>query len=117
MNAQNDAVMNLRKIRETHSKDDGGAWDEWPYPTITIESEVSGALRTAVLSAFGRAGEKVILIESEVSAGWSEFTQETEYGIAVQVDGETVWQQDYATSAESAMASFLRTFASGESQE
>ena len=99
----------IRKVSETRSKDDGD-WDEWPYPTVTIESEVTGELRSKVIAAAG--GEpvpgRVIITETEVSGGYSEFTQETEYGIEVRIDGASVWKDEYNMDSETAMSAFMR---------
>lgn len=102
-------MSDLRKVRETRTKDDGD-WDEWPYPTLTIESVISGDLRTRALSKLGRPDHdgEVLLIESHVSAGWSEYTQEDDYSIEVSINGESAWKDEYNYSTESAMAQFLK---------
>lgn len=81
--------------------------DEWPYPTITIESEVTGELRDKILAKTGRDGT-VTLLETEVSGGWSEYTPETDYNIEVLVDGSSVWQDTYNGSPGTAMGAFLK---------
>ena len=104
-------MSDITKVRETRTKDDGD-WDEWPYPTVEIESVVSGELRSRILSVLGIEddGQKIMLVETNVSGGWSEFTQETECGIEVRIDAETAWKDEYNYSSESAMAAFLRKF-------
>lgn len=100
-------MSDIRKVRETYSKENPGDWEDWPYPTVTIESEVSGELRAGILAKLGRSKGDVCLVESEVSGGWSEWTQETDYEISVEIDGEKVWGDEYSPSKESALAAFL----------
>lgn len=99
-------MSDITKIREERSKDDGD-WEEWPYPTVTITSRVTGSLRTAILAKLGVADGDVTIEESEVSGGWSEVTQETDYQIQVLLDGVKKWERDVQWSAESAMAAFM----------
>lgn len=100
--------MDIIKIREERHKEDGGDWDDWPYPTITITSRVTGDLRTAILAKLDKVSGDVLIEESEVSGGWSEFTQETDYSVRVMVDGQERWRNDSEWSAENAMAAFLK---------
>ena len=106
-------MSDIRKVRETLTKDEGD-WEEWPYPTVTIESVVSGELRSRIFAVLGRAddGAEVRLVETKVSAGYSEYTQEDECEIEVKIGTETAWKDDYNYSSESAIASFMRHFAS-----
>lgn len=83
----NDIIMISQEVAE-------GDPDEWPYPTITVESEIMGDLREKIFAKTGLRG-RVTLIESEVSGGYSEYTQETDYGIEVFIDGVHVWSDDY----------------------
>ena len=100
----------ITKVREWVDSDEPepeGGYD-WPRPPICIESVVTGELRLRILARADKAAGSVRLIESEVEAGWSEFTPETYYPIEVKVDGETVWERDVDFSAETAMAAFLK---------
>lgn len=102
-------MSDIKKIREERTKDEDGDWDEWPYPTITITSSISGDLRAAILRKLNMAEGNVIIEESEVSGGYSEYTQETDYGIRVMVDGQERWKSSgIEWSAENAMAAFLK---------
>jgi hypothetical protein len=68
-------VSDITKVSELRSKDEGN-WDDWPYPTITITSRITGDLRSRILARLRLPDGEVILEESEVSGGYSEFTQE-----------------------------------------
>ena len=102
----------IQKIRETRTKEDGD-WGEWPYPTLEIESVVSGELRARILTKLGKEtdGGEVRLIETNVSAGYSEYTQEDECSAEVRIGSETVWKAEYEHSIGAAMTSFLKVFA------
>jgi len=104
-------MSDITKIRETRTKDEGD-WDEWPYPTVEIESVISGELRSRILAVLGRKddGSEMRLVEIQVSGGWSEFTQEDECEIGIKIGAETIWKDDYNYSSESAMAAFMRKF-------
>lgn len=104
-------MSDIRKVRETRSKDDGD-WEEWPYPDFEVESVVSGELRRRILASLEREedGCEVRLIESEISGGWSEFTQEDDHSIELRIGEAVVWESKDEASQESAMASFLRRF-------
>lgn len=104
-------MSDIQKIRETRTKDDGD-WEEWPYPTVEIESVITGDLRAAILRklGFGYDGHEVRLIETDVSSGYSEFTQEDDCSIAVTVDGAEKWKAESLLSTDSAMARFLKEF-------
>jgi hypothetical protein len=99
----------IKKISETCEKD-GGDWEEWPYLTVTIKSEVTGELRGKIIAKAG--GEptpgRVTLIETKVSAGYSEYTQEDECSIEVRIDGASVWKDEQNFSSDRGMAAFLR---------
>jgi hypothetical protein len=103
-------MNDIRKVMESRSKEDGD-WDDWPYPTVTIESVVSGELRARILTVLGYAddGREVRLIESQVSGGYSEYTQEDECSIEVRIGAEVAWKNMFY-SEESAMAAFLANF-------
>ena len=103
--------MDITRLRETRTKDDGD-WDEWPYPTVEIESVISGELRARILAKLGHTddGCEVRLIETNVSGGWSEFTQEDECSIEVKIGSGVAWR-DETFSTESAMERFLKQFA------
>lgn len=104
-------MNDIRKIRQTETKDDGD-WEEWPYPTVEIESVISGDLRSRILTKLERAddGCEIRLIETSVSGGYSEYTQEDECSIEVKIDTETVWKAE-TFSTESATARFMEKFA------
>jgi hypothetical protein len=104
-------VSDISKVREIWAKD--GDWEEWPYPTVTIESVISGELRSRVLRVLELedTGQEVVLVENKVSGGYSEYTQENDFGIEVKVAGVRQWHEDWASSQESAMAGFLAKFA------
>lgn len=103
-------MSDIRKVREVREKDDGD-WEDWPYPILTIESVVSGGLRAIILARLNAPDTaEVRLIETCVSGGYSEFTQEDDYGIEVLADGASAWKHEYGTSAESSMARFLAEF-------
>jgi len=104
-------VSDIQKVREIREKDSGD-WEDWPYPTETIESRVTGELRESILRHLNRAddGAEVLLIESKVSSGYSEYTQEDECEIEVKIAGKVAWGDDNWGSSEGAMAAFLRTF-------
>jgi hypothetical protein len=103
-------MSDIRKVAESYHKDNGD-WDEWPYPTLTIESIITGKLRTHILNIYSLEDTaEVYLIETQVSGGYSEFTKEDECSIQVQVDGIIVWDSIYHMNKESAMAKFLTTF-------
>jgi hypothetical protein len=100
---------NIRKIDQIVGPGDP---DKWPYPTITIESEISGELRDRIIARTGLTG-RVTLLESEISGGYSEYTQETDYEIEVLIDGHHVWNDDYQWSTESAFGAFM-TWVAGD---
>lgn len=104
-------MRDIRKVRATQEKD--GDWEEWPYPTETIESVVSGDLRARILRILERAddGTEVRLIETNVSGGYSEYTRETECDIEVRIGGDVAWKYEDSLSNESAMTKFLAKFA------
>lgn len=100
------SMGDITKIAEHYTKEEG-VWGDWPYPTVTIISKVTGELRDKILALTGGEGD-VYLEESEISVGYSEYTQDTEYTIRVVVNASEVWKHDCEVSKESAMASFLR---------
>lgn len=105
-------MSDIRKVSETRVKEDDGEWDDWPYPTVTIESVVSGNLRSRILNELERHddGCEIRLIENQVSGGYSEYTQEDDCSIEIRIGQETVWENKFNFSSESAMAAFLRQF-------
>ena len=107
-------MSDIRKVRATQEKD--GDWEEWPYPTETIESVISGDLRARILRILERTddGAEVRLIETNVSGGYSEYTQESECDIEVRIGGDVAWKDEYSFSTESAMTKFLAKFAEGK---
>jgi hypothetical protein len=103
-------MSDITKIKEQRSKDDGD-WDEWPYPTVTITSLVTGDLRTAILAKLNMPPDALGVItieESQVSGGYSEYTQEDDCAIRVMIDGRERWKHESAFSMKSAMAAFIK---------
>jgi hypothetical protein len=98
----------IRKVSETREKD--GDWDAWPYPTVTIESVVSGGLRSRILAKLGRPADspEVRLVEMRVSGGFSEYTQEDECAIEIRIGEQKAWEHE--STGEWAMAEFLAEF-------
>lgn len=111
-------MSDIEKIRETREKEGYGDWDEWPYPTVTVESRVTGDLRARILQVLEHADDQaeVRLIETYVSGGYSEYTQEDECEIEVKIGDSSAWKDEYNYSTESAMAKFLNKFAPKASQ-
>lgn len=104
-------MSDITKISELRTKDNG-EWDDWPYPTVTITSAITGELRKRILAKLeitDLPGVDVTIEESEVSVGYSEFTQETDYGIRVMVDGVEKWKREgFDFSTDSTMAAFMK---------
>ena len=98
--------MDITKIREERSKEDGD-WDEWPYPTVDITSRITGELKDKILKLTGDSEGEVTLVETEVSGGYSEYTQEDEHSIRVLIGKRQVWCAPYEMSGDRAMARFL----------
>lgn len=105
------ATDDIQKVKETRTKD-AGDWGEWPFPTLEIESVITGELRSRILAKLGRSDEtaEMLLIETNVSSGYSEYTQEDECSIRVRIGEDTAWQADYEHSTDAAMARFLKEF-------
>lgn len=101
-------MKDISKISEVRSVEDGEPWDEWPYPTITITSLISGELRSRVLMKIGADDGRITIVETEVSGGYSEYTQETDYGIELFHNDNSVWKAEYTSGGDTAMAAFLR---------
>ena len=102
-------MSDITKIKVTRFKEDG-EWDEWPYPTIEITSRITGELRDKILKRIGREPSdttEITIVESNISSGWSEFTQDNDYGIELFVGAEWIRICDYETSVESAMSQFF----------
>ena len=102
-------MNDITKIKETRYKDDGD-WEEWPYPTFEITSRVTGELRDKILKLTNREindTSEVTIVESDISSGWSEWTQEDDYGLAVYVGTVKVREWTYQFSERDAMAKFL----------
>jgi hypothetical protein len=105
-------MSDITKIREWVDSEEAepeGGWD-WPTPPVNVESLISGDLRARILAKLGRAddGCEVKLAETEIEGGYSEFTVDYDYEIAVWIGAERVWRYDLAFSAEDSMAAFLR---------
>lgn len=64
----------------------GRSASEWPYPTRYIKSLITGDLADAVRARLGLEEHVPVLItETAVSGGYSEYTQETDYTHVVEV--------------------------------
>lgn len=103
-------MSDITKISELRTKD-GGDWDKWPYPTVTITSAITGELRKRILAKLEIAdnpGTEVTIEESEVSGGYSEYTQENDCSIRVMVDGTEHWQRGDMYGTDGAMAAFMK---------
>lgn len=101
-------MNDITKIMESHVKGEGD-FEVWPYPTVIITSRITGKLREKILTLTGTIAEKEVLLEeTTISVGYSEYTADYEYEIRVLVDGNEVWSHDMAYSPETAMAAFLR---------
>ena len=102
-------MSDITRIKVTQFKEDGD-WDEWPYPTIETTSRITGKLKNKILKRIGREPSdttEIIIVESNISSGWSEFTQDNDYAIEVFVGTECIRICDYETSVESAMGQFF----------
>ena len=102
-------MSDITKIEETRYKDDGD-WEEWPYPTIEITSRVTGELKDKILKLTDREPSdttQITIVETNISAGWSEWTQDDDYGLAVYVGTVKVREWTYQSSERDAMAKFL----------
>jgi hypothetical protein len=97
----------ITKIKEVQEKD--GDWEEWPYPSRTITSRISGDLKAAILKSHSLtdAGNDVTLEEEYESGGYSEYTQEEDFTLRLYVNGSEIWSHEYASSSDSAMRAFL----------
>ena len=108
-NTREKAMSDITRIKEIRYKDDGD-WDEWPYPTIETTSRITGELRDKILKRTGRKANdtsEITIVESNVSSGWSEFTQDNDYSIDVFIGTEGITITNYDTSEESAMSRFF----------
>jgi hypothetical protein len=75
-----------------------GEWD-WPYPDKYLTYLIGGNLAALILRRFGAApGTPVLIEEKEVSSGYSEYTQETEYYCTVRA-GEHSKSFGYSSSS------------------
>lgn len=69
--------------------EEGRDADDWPYPTTYRESQANGELAERIRRALGVADDLPVYVTEEiVSGGWSEFTQEDEYGLVIRVGDE-----------------------------
>lgn len=81
---------------EDEDENDG----EWPYPTQYNQYRIEGDLADRVNRRMGNdPGTEVLLTETVVSGGWSEYTQENDYSHEIEAGGETVelvgtWQSN-----------------------
>jgi hypothetical protein len=110
-------MSDITKISESYSKDpDYHDWDAWPYPTVCIESVVSGELRSRILTALDWKddGSELHLVETKISSGWSEYTPEDDCEIAVMIGSQTLWESKHHYNSEPAMAAFMQRFAAGD---
>lgn len=74
--------------------------DRWPYPNRYVRSAPSEHLRLAVIARVAAPLDaKVTLLTTEISGGWSSWTQETDYETQVEVNGKTVYTtaEDWST--------------------
>ena len=104
-------MSGITKIREWVDSDEPepeGGWD-FPAPPVNVESLISGDLRARILAKLERAddGCEVKLVETEIEGGYSEFTREYDYEIAVWIGEQRVWHHDASWTAEDSMAAFL----------
>lgn len=65
--------------------------DEWPYPDVYRKYLIVGDLADKVLARVGKADGIVSFTQLEVSGGYSEYTQETDYTFTVHVNDELVY--------------------------
>ncbi len=58
---------------------------EWPYPTRYVKRAISGQLADEIRARIGAARDaQVFITEAEMSGGWSEWTQETDYAMEIE---------------------------------
>jgi hypothetical protein len=67
-----------------HTRTDPATHEGWPYPNEYVTSQITGTLADRIRRRFGEPGGTSVLIEeTRISGGWSEFTQETSYEFEV----------------------------------
>ena len=66
---------------------DEGEW-EWPYPNQYKKSLIEGTLADLIRAKFG-VDAPVYITETEISGGWSEYTQETDFEFTVECGDES----------------------------
>lgn len=82
--------------------------DDWPYPDAYVLSDVPDSLRDAVRKRVGKPEGTVQLYTREISTGYSEYTQETDYEHELRVDGETVFEYaEYGYSYSNGLVALL----------
>lgn len=75
----------------------GQSSDDWPYPTEHIQFLVTGELADRVKARLGEPSEAaVFLTEDRISAGYSEYTQETEFEFEIQCGSRRVTFDEYS---------------------
>lgn len=71
--------------------DFGRSASDWPYPTRYIQSLITGDLADAVRARLGLDSHvPVYIVETVISGGWSEYTQQNDYSSIVEAGGHTV---------------------------
>jgi hypothetical protein len=74
------SATNSTIIQEWDDDPEDGREDEWPYPNHYIKSLITGELADRVRARLDQPAETPVLItETQISGGWSEYTQETDY--------------------------------------
>lgn len=66
--------------------------DEWPYPDVNVVHALPESLVDAVRTRLGKPSADVELRERQISGGYSEYTQETDYEHELVVDGAVVFE-------------------------
>lgn len=75
----------------TDDPDFGCDADEWPYPNEYTESLITGELADRVRARLqAPADARVIIKETCISGGYSEWTQENDYDFELRVNGDRV---------------------------
>jgi hypothetical protein len=75
----------------TEAPEAGRSADEWPYPTTYTKSLITGQLAQDIRVKLMKPDEMpVFIIEEQISGGYSEYTQETDYSHVLEVNGERI---------------------------
>jgi len=81
--------------------------EEWPYPTITTRSIVTGDLREKILRLYNLEVGVVHIVETSTSEGYSDATQEERVDIEIRINGNSVKEFLDNYSSQSAISRFL----------